>query len=117
MRNARCQTDEAVRLLGPGHEYASEALTMTWQFLFDLLTRWKGKKPKLTDLNTVAGAISKLAQSAQGLKKLEHDTREYEEQLSARHVAAEKALQVLVQNPGLPAEMREQLERELHIMG
>jgi hypothetical protein len=117
LRNSGRQTSEAIRLLGRGHKYANEALVLTWEYLFDHLTRWRGQELELADLNTVAGAIFRLAQSAERLKKLERDSREYEEQLSAHRAAAERARQVLTQNPGLPAELRAQLERELQIMG
>ena len=116
LRDARRQTDEAVRLLGKAHKHANEALALTWQFVFDHLTRCRGAEPELADLNTISGVIFKLAQSAHRLKTMEHDTRDYEEQLSAHRAAAERARNVLAQNPGLPPELREQLEQELNVM-
>jgi uncharacterized heparinase superfamily protein len=114
LRDARRQTDEAVRLLGKAHKHANEALGMTWQLVFDHLSHCE--MTELADINTIAGVIFKLAQSAHRLKTMEQETRDYEEQLSAHRAAAERARNVLAQNPGLPMEIREQLERELNLM-
>jgi hypothetical protein len=116
LRDARCQTDEAVRLLGKAHKHANEALALTWQLTYDHLTRCRHEPPELADINTIAGVICKLAQSAHRLKTIEQDTLQYEQALSAHRAAAERARHVLSQNPGLPVELREQLEQELNLM-
>jgi hypothetical protein len=116
LRDARRQTDEAVRLLGRAHKHANDALALTWQFVYDHLTRCRGEEPELADINTVSGVIFRLVQSAQRMKSMEQDTRDYEEQFSARHAAAERARAILKENPGLPPDLRDQLERELNLL-
>jgi hypothetical protein len=113
LRNAREQTDEAILLLGESHHLASKALAITWQILFDSLSKIKPDKQKLTDANTAAGVIYKLAQSAQMLKSVEHKSIEFEEKLAERRAARAH----LAQTPGLPPEVRDELERALNLIG
>jgi len=111
LRDARCQTDEAVKLLGPAHKHALKSLSLTWELVFDYLSQPRDESLGPDDLNTISGIIYKLAQSSHRLKSLEHDTLSFEEQQAAlRRNDIEEI------TAGLPPDLCERLERTLNLL-
>ena len=112
IRSAKDTTDATIRILCPSLHRADDAVANTWHRLFDYLCQ-TDNNPTLEDLNTAAGVIYKLAQSALHLKTLEHKTREFEEK---RDLFRQENLQTLRDQPGLAPQLRTQLEQELNLL-
>lgn len=113
IKQARAETDAALAVFSPTQELAGRALAAAWEAIYDFLCRHK-KKIELNELSTAAGIIYKLAQSGHQFKSLEFKTRDYEEKaLRFRDLA----LRTIKETPGLPPELREQLERDFNLIG
>jgi len=115
LREGRRNTEKVVAILCPGQENAGNSLTKTWEAVFDYLAKHKKKIP-LDDLNTLATAVFKLSQSTQQITDLEHKVLEFEDRRAQLRAAAERARQTVRDQPGLPPDIRAQIEHDLNLL-
>jgi len=76
-----------------------------------------GSDEDLEKLDTISSILFRLAQTAHRLKTLEHLTQEFEELLALNRTGAQNIQQILHANPGLPPDVRDQIEKELLLLG
>lgn len=115
LRDARRTTETVVGILAPATKNADTVVASTWEIVYDHLAE-KSKHSTLDDLNTLSAVIYKLAQSSHHLTTLEHKVLEFEEQRAQQRAAAERARAAVQNQPGLPPELRAQLETDLNLL-
>jgi hypothetical protein len=113
LRAARSEVDAALEIWCPEQKRAGEVLAQAWERLFDYFLARK-EDPTLKEMSTEAGVILKLMQSGKQSAARELQMRKFEEE---RADAAEKKLAEWAKHPGLPPELRAELERELQLLG
>jgi len=97
--------DQSVATLQTAIGHADNAVEVTFQFLFDHLNRGEGKELSLPQVKMAASIIYNLVQSMQKLKAIKQAVKE----------EVGEVIQLTTSEDGLPAEMLDQLEKELKL--
>jgi PHD/YefM family antitoxin component YafN of YafNO toxin-antitoxin module len=115
LRDNRRNTEKVVAILCPGQENAGNILTNTWEAVYDYLAK-HDKNISLDQLHTVTAAVYKLAQSTQQITSLEHKILEFEDRRAQLRANAERARATVRDQPGLPPDIRAQIEHDLNLL-